>query len=285
MTNNEANKHFNPSGRTRESLAIGSVGALGTTPSPPFAFIIPLRSRDSTNDWRAVSRRCNETIQSLQSQTDSTFRIFLVCNEPPFGLTPAANIEIVKSGFDVPSNRSERLRDIRDRVKLGMVAASSLGNAFVIRIDADDFLHKRFVEFVRDSNPPTGFQIARGYLWNEKTNALYITNRFGMVCGTSHVIRCSKADFPASFSTPDDAWLSCIWKHQSINSHLPHSRKILDLPFRAAIQRIGDSNSSSPKRTDLIYLAARAFRRTLARRPLTQEIASAFSLPIRNVTK
>ena len=46
-------------------------------------FIIPLKSRQVAKSWNLVSQQLERTVKSACNQTDSDFKVIVVCNEKP----------------------------------------------------------------------------------------------------------------------------------------------------------------------------------------------------------
>jgi len=93
------------------------------------SFIIPLRSPETTNNWKQVSSDCVKTILSILQQTDQDFDVYLVCNKEPEGLPKSTNINVITDNFPLPTKLNEMRRDQAIKIKKALVEIRSKGEA------------------------------------------------------------------------------------------------------------------------------------------------------------
>lgn len=192
-------------------------------PEPPYCeivFAIPVQPKATAPEWGLVSRLCAATVQSLLAQSNSSFQIIVVGNDPPDSLPLDHRVHFHSIDTPIPNTYGECINDIRLKVKAGLKRAKAFLPNYFMRVDGDDFLHRDFVHHLVSAQNPNGLFISRGYTWDLSSNRFFRQPDFDMNCGTAHAIRLREGDFPQGLDTPDSNWLACIWQHQNINRYL-----------------------------------------------------------------
>jgi len=130
-----------------------------------------------------------------------------------------------------------------------------------MKMDADDFLSRKVVSFIANGVSCPGFRITDGWVWNTGSRfSIQITESFNILCGSSVIVRSDLADRefdPESVCNPvpSPAALAhhAIKPSLLINEFHPffekamalNGYKVVDIPFRAGIYRVGNVNSHS----------------------------------------
>ncbi|MDZ8236398.1 MAG: glycosyltransferase family A protein [Nostoc sp. ChiQUE01a] len=212
--------------------------------SPILTFIVPLKSPKVSKDWSLVSRLCSRTLNSIIRQTCPDFKIILVCNEPPENYSQDSRIEIVTDSFPIPKNTGEVYLDIKLKVKRGMLACKGFGEGYVMRMDADDFIHQELVSFVKNNYGSNGWYFPKGFVYQEGMRSIYLRNDFYCWSATSNIVWLTEKDLPKSMETPDDKYFVDLWQHLKMKKVCEQLGKPLQpMPFRAAAYTIGHSES------------------------------------------
>jgi hypothetical protein len=212
--------------------------------SPVISYIIPLKSPEVSQDWSLVSRLCCRTLNSILRQTYPELRIILVCNFPPDHYPKDSRLEIVTDDFPTPQNRNGIFRDQKLKVKRGMLALKGFNEGYVMRMDADDFIHRELTEFVHQNQCNGGWYIPKGYVYQEKSKWIFLRNNFHFSTASSHIVWLTEQDLPGSMDTPDEEYFVDMWQHlKLVNTCKQLSRPLSPIPFRAAAYTIGHSES------------------------------------------
>lgn len=212
--------------------------------SPIVTFIIPLKSPEVSKDWSVVSRLCNQTLNSILRQTCPELRIILVCNQAPEDFPKDTRLEIVTDDFLIPKNRSEVFLDQKLKVKRGMLACRGFGEGYIMRMDADDFVHRELVAYVKKYYGANGWYFPKGFVYQEGLKYIYIRNNFHYSTASSHIVWLTEADLPQSMDTPDDNYFVDLWRHIRLKKTCEQlQRPLKPMPFRAAAYTIGHSES------------------------------------------
>lgn len=247
-----------------------------------FVFIMLMASPEwKPEKWSDTSAIANISLRSVLNQNNQQFRVILVCNEPPEKLISHSNLTVAKVNFPCPRNYDEILEDIRKKIKFGMTVAKAFAPCFVMRIDSDDFVSNKLVDFARQNANSNGWYIKWGYRFNFANSELHLQPKFHMNCGTAHIINCRPEDFPTTMDTPKGRWLDFIWEHQNINHYLaPRGRKVRPLPFLGVIRGVNTGKNILAKPAGYKNTAKRLIYNTFLKRRLTPRIIEEFHLPV-----
>lgn len=247
-----------------------------------FVFIMTLASpKWKPGRWDKVSEICNNTIRSILNQRSKNFKLILVCNEPPLHLPASDKIIVTKTTLPCPHDYHGVINDIFQKIKIGMTVARQYGPAFVMRIDADDFVSRDLVAFTEQHPNDNGWYIKWGYCYDYYNQKMYHQPNLHLNCGTAHIINCKLEDFPRTVEALDKDWLKCIWQHQNINQFLtPLGRTLAPLPFPGVVRSVNTSVNSEAKPVVHKNLIKRFLTEQFLKKSLNGEIIQEFSLPI-----
>ncbi|HEY0792676.1 MAG TPA: hypothetical protein VGD78_16555 [Chthoniobacterales bacterium] len=242
-------------------------------------FIVPLKSPQASNDWKQVSRLCRRTLRSLYRQTSDQFRVFLVCNQPPEGMSMHPNLRIVHGDFPIPAaDKQSQIADKARKVRRGLMAVREVGGGFVMGVDADDLVHRALAALVSRHPQSNGWFIPLGYSHDEGSHWLERHADFHLRCGTSNIIRLASAELPEDLDSLRERFFILCHGHHAIAKYLAGTGRPLErLPFPGAIyvKETGENNSGP----NLRHLGVRATLSKLMRtRPLTPVVRAAFGL-------
>lgn len=251
---------------------------------PIVSFIVPLRSPDTTNNWSRVSWDCLNTIESILQQTDSDFNIYLVCNQEPEGFQANSKIHVIKDKFPTPNTLQEMRKDQRNKVKKALVEIGRTGkghNKFIMRVDADDFVSKKLVKFVKENQNANGFFCDWGYLFQQSCNYVMLQPKFYLASGTSAIVKFHQQDFPESEDAPNNTWLIRFWAHQRIVATMEEmGRPLRKLPFIGVVHQCGTGENISNVNMQARFKAnlKQILKSLVLRRKLTNNIIQEFGI-------
>lgn len=249
-----------------------------------FSFILPLRSRETTDNWDRISYDCINTINSILQQTNNDFDVYLVCNQKPDNLTcHNSQLNIIIDDFPIPRSYSEMHQDQIRKIKKALVKIGSEDQEkFIMRVDADDFVSKHIVNFVKQHPHTNGFYFPWGYFFQQKLNYIMLQPNFYLYCGTSAIVKFTKEDFPKSEDVLDNSWLKTFWQHQGIVSHMKNTgREMEKLPFPGAVRQCGTGENIS--KADIKTKPQRSLKKIaqnfILRRKLSKKLIEEFGIP------
>jgi hypothetical protein len=151
-------------------------------------FIVPLKSKETSVDWGLVSKICCRTLGSILQSSCSEFRIFLICNQEPENCPNDSRLKIIADDFPIPTSRSEVFLDQKLKIKRGMIACKGFGQGYVMRMDADDFIHRDLVSFVKKNFGANGWYFPKGYVYQNGSQWLYSRNNFHYSTAASIIV-------------------------------------------------------------------------------------------------
>jgi len=252
-----------------------------------FFFCIPLMPKANASDWGQVSRVFNQTLRSLDNQTNKSFQVLLAAQDMP-ELAPDLKLDVVhlESRWTVEDIASAKLRDKRRKRTLLLRAVRERGGGYVMMLDADDLLSNQLVGYVLEDRDPNGYLVETGYAYDWKANLIAPIpgvwgKGFDNVCGSCSVINFRPDDLPPL--PDDDGTVDYLSKHLNQHSHWKHvmreaGRPLKPLPFPAAVYVLNHDNnlhySLAHNRQDAIPRKIRA-----RQIPLSPALVEEFSLP------
>lgn len=234
------------------------------------AFIIPLRSPASANNWTVVSALCNRTLASLKSQSSEDWRCILVCNQRPRDFKADPRIKVVEESFPEPETRQDCMRDKRRKKDAALLEICSSTIKYVMALDADDLLERDFVRTVAKWKSPYGLVLDKGY---EYSGGYFAVRRkgFDARCGSCCVLSMK------AISSDERIWKQ---PHQEIARYCRSVEKPL-VPIRSYpvvhVLQTGENWSGNHSAIDV--KSVRSLVRSLPYvRPVTQRFRRKFNL-------
>lgn len=169
-------------------------------------FTIPLRAKETTNNWNECVRRINNTIASIFNQVGSSnFRCIVVCNDaPPLEEDYDDRLEFIELKMPIPTNWLEMAHDKFWKMTVAAVRIRKIleqqekpeNGIYVMPVDADDLLNCHIAEWCESHPDENGFISADGYVWTEGKHYLRIYNEMYTYCGSCNIIKMYKEDLP-----------------------------------------------------------------------------------------
>jgi hypothetical protein len=204
------------------------------------------------------------------------------------------SLEIVRQDVPTPAKawRANHV-DKYAKLRVALLHAARYAPCYVMKLDADDLLHRELVEFIVANDNRNGYYIDKGYIWQSGSKFLKPLDRFHQVCGSSNILYLNSGDFPSneagSFSDP----LIMRLGHNITVSHFEdEGRPLMPLPFRAAIYRLGHGENITAKLSDESAGAANKpnwrfyvgsivskLRSLVTRKRITRSLKGEFSIP------
>lgn len=215
------------------------------------AFGISLKSKRSSLDWEKVQDNLAKTLKSILGNTDQNFRILVAGHETP-------EIEDLKHervtwlpvGFPPPTDSSKFSKDkLKKRRVIGAYLRKLGYSGYFMPLDADDWIHYRFVEYIRSLPIRDVFILNTGFIVNiERKEAWIREHEFYKGCGSSALFYFSNSDFPLTFMKADSQstlFGLALTDHKAIPNQeaLRTNCVMIDMPFVVWVLAHGDNNS------------------------------------------
>lgn len=192
-------------------------------------FAIPLRAKETTNNWEKCLENFNATIESIFNQTEPEFHCIVACNEiPKLNKIYDERLEFIKVDTPIPSKWIEMARDkfwkltvIAARIrKLLEESKEPQKGIYVMPVDADDLLNCHIAEWCKRNPDCNGAVSKIGYVW--KKGQFYVRKYKDMhtYCGSCNIIKMYLEDLPESIPFSSE---SCLDKETAkiLNERYP----------------------------------------------------------------
>ena len=244
---------------------------------PSVVFLIPFASRKVKSKWEIACAHLRQTLKSIQNSTSENYRVVVAGHEAPdFDVGFDSRFYFLSLHHPVPSHENYHVSLELD--KLTKIAAaweyakSTWNPKYVMKLDADDFISSRLVDWLDNANDEAGYLIKYGWLWNSGSRYLIErTEYLDRVCGSCLIIRSDLADkngpfltsmegvsldeasvkFAASdhYSLVPGSGISTLLlndTHQRYAAQLAYlGHELATIPFNAVIYRTGNPDSST----------------------------------------
>jgi hypothetical protein len=244
---------------------------------PVVVFLIPFASREIKSKWEIACAHLRQTLKSIQNSTNGSFRVVVAGHEAPdFDVRFDSRFYLLTVNHPIPSRENYPVALKLDRLtKIALAwayAKSTCNPRYVMKLDADDFISSRLVDWLDNADGEGGYLIKHGWFW--RSGARYLIHRteyLDRVCGSCLIIRSDLADRTGPFLTEVegvalDAASSrfAASDHYSLvpgsgtstfllnDSHQRYAAQcaylghtLCSVPFNAVVYRTGNPDSSS----------------------------------------
>ncbi len=243
---------------------------------PTLAFIIPFASRKVKSHWNVACGHLRQTLRSIQNSSSGNYRVIVAGHEPPeFDVSFDSRFHFLSLNHPTPSDHNYPPAFVLD--KLTKVAAAwnyanpTWNPKYVMKLDADDLVSSKLVEWLDNADEEAGYLIRHGWVWRSGSRyLLQRTEYFDRTCGSCLIIRNDVADKTGPFLTewegvPSDE-ASSSFATSNEHSAISESRistlllndsftrfaaaqfahlglRLRTVPFSAVIYRTGNSDS------------------------------------------
>ena len=177
-----------------------------TNQRPRIVFLIPIASPRVVKDWQLACAYLKQTLSSIFNSTSGKFCVVVAGHESPdFQLPQDPRLKFLSLDHPLPSQEDGYYHAaVRDKmIKLGAAwnyARSTWNPQYVMKVDWDDLVSSRLVDWLNTAEDEAGYYIKSGYVWNSGSRYLIqVTETFGLVCGTCLIIRSDVADCVGPF--------------------------------------------------------------------------------------
>lgn len=276
---------------------------------PRVVFLIPVPSARRVKDWHVGCAYFKQTLSSILNSRSGDYCIVAAGHEfPKFQLPHDPRFKFVSVDHPLPSQKdgdyAAAVKDKMIKLAAAWYYAKSLWNSqYVMKLDWDDLISSRLVEWLLSAKSEAGYLIKRGWIWRSQVPYLVQrTEYFDRVCGSCLLIRSDLADQTGPFLTHvEGTSLSPEGHRFAANDHYSlvpgsgigtlllndsHQRyaaqfdylgqRLGTVPFNAAVCRIGHGNNAGqPFGTETARMLLGRVRRT---RVVTPKLRREFML-------
>lgn len=231
-------------------------------------FAIPLRAKETANDWSGVVVRFQNTIRSIFNQTNPEFHCIVACNEiPEMDVHYDDRLEFIElSEMPIPHSWLEMARDkfwkltmISIRIREILEAQSNPETGvYVMPVDGDDLLNCKIADHCVKFPNEHGFVSGDGYVWQTGKPFFRIYQDMHTYCGSCNIIKMYQNDLPET--CPVDPALCHDQEtagllnarypirfdhHTMIARYAKMGKPFTQLPFRSTIYVLGTGDNIS----------------------------------------
>ena len=244
---------------------------------PRVVFLIPVPSEQRVKDWRVGCVYFKQTLSSILNSKGDDYCIAAAGHEfPNFQLPQDPRLKFLSLDNPLPSQKEgDYPAAVKDKiVKLAAAwdyAKSAWNPEYVMKLDWDDLISSRLVEWLVSAKNEPGYLIRHGWIWRSQVPYLVQrTEYFDRVCGSCLLIRSDLVEQTGPFLThvegtrlSPEAHQFAADDHHSLvpgsamgtlllnDSHQRYAaqfdylgHKLAPVPFNAAVCRIGHGNNA-----------------------------------------
>lgn len=202
--------------------------------------VIPLKAKKVSENWETVCKNLWLTINALENQTCESFTWRVIGHDKP---TFFKDSKFKKGTFiwatetPVPDKHAFKGDELRwayekDRcfkIDKGLRELLTFGTTHFMALDADDILHKDFVQTLKHHKGYNAFLIENGYMYFKNSNILIPNTELSAWCGSTCVIE--KNILGADFITNKENSKSFFHK----TSHCDYSKILLSNNYKCKV--------------------------------------------------
>lgn len=258
--------------------------------------VIPLKAASVSSNWTTTCENLHATVKSVAAQTVDNFASLVVGHDKPLFLEgKMTNCDFVSltevSPPGVRDNEIQRetyLRYEADRcskIHKGILelGKSNTGITHWFALDADDLIHREFVESLQPYAVFDAIIMDRGYTYFKNSGFLNYEDEFSAYCGSSAVLsdklfkNQSDVVFGENFRTIPFGAIS----HVSMKSKLVEQGHSIAIPEKRLVTYVrdnGDNTSSKAYCGTFLKRLKQKFKMRMKTKPLTKSIKSDFGI-------
>ncbi|PZE21643.1 glycosyltransferase family A protein [Paenibacillus xerothermodurans] len=214
------------------------------------AFGISLKSKRVSRNWGRVQTNLARTLRSILNNTDSHYRVVVAGHEKPrIKELKHRKVHWLSVKFKRPTGPGGFSRDkMRKRRVIGAYLRKVGYSGYFMPLDADDWIHYRFVELIRKLPKADAFIFRSGLMINVvRKEVWWRKDRFFIGCGSSAMHHFKTKDFPRKPNSSRKVAFGMVLKdHKKVSQHVTRRRRrycMVELPLITWVLAHGDNNS------------------------------------------
>lgn len=163
--------------------------------------VIPLKAKLVSKNWQEVCASVARTVHSVLNQSSNNFAVAVIghdCPEQLSSLRDKGDDIFVKFDDTAPpkisddemANQVKYENDRCSKILKGLIHLKKQHSDIThwFALDADDLLHKDFVQTIESTPDFDAYLIENGYFYFERSSIFNKTDEFYIYCGSSSVI-------------------------------------------------------------------------------------------------
>jgi len=173
---------------------------------PRVVFLIPLASARVVRDWHLACAYFKQTLASVFNSTVENYCVVIVGHEAPdFSLPQDPRLKFLSLDHPLPSQEGGYwVAAVKDKmIKLAAAweyAKCTWNPQYVMKVDWDDLVSSRLVEWLVSAEDEAGYRIKHGWIWRPTLpHLIQRTEQFDRSCGSCLIIRSDLADRTGPF--------------------------------------------------------------------------------------
>jgi hypothetical protein len=291
-------------------MEVADKSYLSMSQRPRIVFLIAIAPPERIKDWHLACANFKQTLSSIFNSTDGNYCVAVAGHQAPaFQLPQDPRFKFLSLDHPLQSLDDGRwIAAVKDKmIKLAAAwdyAKSTWNPQYVMRLDWDDLVSSKLVEWLVSAKDEAGFRIKYGWIWRSSLPRLIqCTECFDRASGSCLIIRSDLADKTGPFLHTVDgikfdevsqqieasdpyglvpgAGTGTLLLNDTTNraeaqfAYLGHRLAIV--PFKAAVYRLGHGNNASGRhnRIQTMRMFLGCIRRT---RPVTPSLRREFML-------
>ncbi|MGQ4664786.1 hypothetical protein AB3Z07_11215 [Metabacillus halosaccharovorans] len=219
--------------------------------SPEIAFAISLKSKKSSRNWKRVEKNLSTTLKTIFNNTDQNYRVIIAGHKKPdIEELLHEKVTWIRVKFAPPKSPKGFFWDkIRKRKVIGTYLRKIGYSGYFMPVDADDWIHYKFVEYIRSCPISDAYIFNKGFMVNIFKKELWMRSRFYGGCGTSQVFYFRNEEFPLTTKKTDirkSNFRVVIKHHGRVLKHLRNMKKnysLVNIPLLTWVLAHGDNNT------------------------------------------
>jgi len=168
-------------------------------------FLIPFASRKVKSKWEIACVHLRQTLKSIQNSSSGNYRVVVAGHEAPdFDVGIDTRFVFLSLSHPIPKHPdplvSGRLDKLIKYAAAWEYSQKKWKPEYVMKLDADDLISSRLVEWLDQFSGEPGYLIKPGWVWN--SGAGYLIQKveyLDRICGSCLIIRSDFADKTGPF--------------------------------------------------------------------------------------
>ena len=137
---------------------------------PMVAFLIPFASRRTKSRWDIACAHLRQTLKSVQNSSSENYSVVVAGHDSPdFNVETNANVRFLSVDHDIPRHEDAVVSGRLDKLaKIGAAwnyAKSRWNPHYLMKLDADDLISARLVQWLENCGRDPGYLIQHGWVW------------------------------------------------------------------------------------------------------------------------